>query len=1000
VRRALAWTALLAAIATALPAQGTADAYGIVTTHHRVVVDGKVLAYTARAGLIPIRDNEAGDVHANIFFIAYTLDGAPGAPARPLTFLWNGGPGSNSGLVHLLGFGPKRVTRTGLVDNADTWLAFTDLVFVDPVGTGYSRPLKAAYEPEFYQPRGDAESVAEFIRVYRTRYDAFAQPLYLAGESYGVTRAALVTQALERRRTRVAGAIMLSLALPLGKIADAWREASIVPSFTAAAWYNKQLAPDLPADLAGALAASESWTNATYAPALAGRDGLTNAQRDSVVAGLARFTGLSANKIDRQKLTVSMQAFGDELLARENKGVGHYDSRITGVRDTLQRIYDPRTDPSLKDILDATTVLLYLRTELGYRSDLYYAGPFGGGYPPSAQFRGDWMSVRWSRVAASDSARGAAKSSDWFAVADSLAAAWLAAALEYDHGLRVMIACGRFDLACAYFGNEHQQRQLPAAFADRVHVYTYDGGHAIYTDSIARRRLRADVARFIGAGAPGARSAAPRAAAAMTELAVTHHTITVHGRPMRYTARAGLLPIVNNDAGEVHGQEFFVSYTLDRPAGSPPRPVTFLWNGGPGANSALVHLTGFGPRRIASGDDPAHPAAKRETLDPNEETWLRATDLVFVDPIGTGFSRPAKPEYPAEFYGTSEDIASTAEFVRVYRTHFDLLKVPVYLAGESYGVWRAAGVAEQMERRGQRVAGVIMISGGVAMGPVVSGAYRAALLVPSRAATAFYHGKLAPDLQQDLAATMRQAQEWALTEYAPALGRRDSLTEAQRTRIIAQLARFSGVSADSVDRKTLVLTSPQFRTLLLSDRKQKLARYDMRLVGEGGLPDHARLVTHYLREDLRFYTDLAYQGEEDGWSSLPPDSVVDVGGRWDWDQGNPPPGPPVIDPEAPAAATSIGGTGDGPPGGAQPWLRRAMKLDPTLRAFVAAGLYDSLNGCADNDYIVAHVKPDYGRRIETHCYAAGHMMYDVAAERRRLQKDVAEFIAATSGAAR
>ena len=127
------------------------------------------------------------------------------------------GPGSNSGLVHLLGFGPKRVTLNGLVDNGDSWLPFTDLVFVDPVGTGYSRPVKAAYEPEFYQPRGDAESVAEFIRVYRTRYDAFAQPVYLAGESYGVTRAALVAGALERRRTKVDGVIMLSLALPLGE---------------------------------------------------------------------------------------------------------------------------------------------------------------------------------------------------------------------------------------------------------------------------------------------------------------------------------------------------------------------------------------------------------------------------------------------------------------------------------------------------------------------------------------------------------------------------------------------------------------------------------------------------------------------------------------------------------------------------------------------------------------------------------------------------------------
>jgi carboxypeptidase C (cathepsin A) len=976
---------LLAAMAAVLPAQAKAAADGIVTTHHRIVVNGKVLAYTARAGLIPIRDNEAGDVHANVFFIAYTLDRAPGSPARPLTFLWNGGPGSNSGLVHLLGFGPKRVTLKGVVDNGDTWLSFTDLVFVDPVGTGYSRPVKAAYEPEFYQPRGDAESVAEFIRVYRTRYDAFAQPLYLAGESYGVTRAALVAGALERRRTKVDGVIMLSLALPLGKTGEAWKEASIAPSYTAAAWYHEMLAPDLQRDLPAALSASEAWTSSSYAPALERREHLSSGQRDSIVAQLARFTGLPASAIDRETLIVPMPQFAQLLLARENKVLGHYDTRMSGVRDTLQRIYDPTTDPSLKDILDARSVLLYLRDELGYRSDLFYAGPFGGAYPPATQFRGDWMSVRWSRVAAADSARGGAKTSDWSIGGDSLAAAWLTAALEKDRALRVMIACGRFDLACAYFGNEQRARLLPPALASRVQVFSYDGGHAIYTDSIARRRLQADVARFIRAIAPAARASAPRAAATPTELAVTHHTITVRGKQLRYTARAGVLPIVNNDAGEVHGLEFFVSYTLDRPAGSPPRPVTFLWNGGPGANSVFVHLVGFGPRRISG-----------ETLDDNAETWLQATDLVFVDPIGTGFSRPAKPEFAAEFYSTNGDIASTAEFVRAYRTRFDLLKAPVYLAGESYGVWRAAGAAELLVKRGQRIAGVIMISGGVAMGPVVSGAYRAALLVPSRAATAFYHGKLSPELQKDLAETMQQARDWALAEYAPALARRDSLSDAERTRIIVQLARFSGVTPDSVDRKTLVITSPQFRALLLSDRKEKLARYDMRLTGDGGEPDHTRLVTQYLREDLRFYTDLAYQGEEEGYSSLPPDSVIEVGNRWEWDQGNPPPGPPVIDPEAPPAATGVGGTGDGPPGGAQPWLRRAMKLDPSLRAFVAAGLYDSLNGCADNDYIVAHVNPVYGSRITTKCYAGGHMMYDVESERRKLAADVAAFIAATS----
>ena len=238
MRAILSLTLAAACVAAPVAQQDVAQTPAIVTTRHQVTIGGTVLRYTARAGTIPIRDNETGDVHAHMFFVAYTLDRAPGAPARPLTFLWNGGPGSNSGLVHLLGFGPKRITAatgtmtrysssgTALVDNQETWLTLSDLVFVDPIGTGYSRPTKPEYGAEFYQNQGDAESVAEFIRVCRLRLDALESPVYLMGESFGVTRASLVAEALTRRRTKVAGVILLSGGFPLegrGAGADAQR---------------------------------------------------------------------------------------------------------------------------------------------------------------------------------------------------------------------------------------------------------------------------------------------------------------------------------------------------------------------------------------------------------------------------------------------------------------------------------------------------------------------------------------------------------------------------------------------------------------------------------------------------------------------------------------------------------------------------------------------------------------------------------------------------------
>src|SRR5262245_36378653 len=211
----------------------------VVVTHHQVTIDGRVLSYTARAGRIPIRDNDAGDVHGQMYFVSYTLDRADSAIRRPITFAWNGGPGSNAALVHLIGFGPKRIAppdgvrdgddvRWTVQDNPGTWLAFTDLVFVDPIGTGYSRVTKTEYKTELYQTLVDAESQAEFIRYYVVRYGASDAPIFLAGESYGVTRAAHVADVLERRGVSPRGMVLMGLEPPLGKLPDSLKLALAV----------------------------------------------------------------------------------------------------------------------------------------------------------------------------------------------------------------------------------------------------------------------------------------------------------------------------------------------------------------------------------------------------------------------------------------------------------------------------------------------------------------------------------------------------------------------------------------------------------------------------------------------------------------------------------------------------------------------------------------------------------------------------------------------------
>ena len=483
----------LVAVAICVPpltAQGGEEP--IVTTRHTVTIGTRTLRYTARAGRMPIRDNEAGDVHGQMFFVSYTLDRAPADPPRPLTFVWNGGPGSNAALVHLIGFGPKRMapsrgarpgdgTRWIMEANPGTWLETTDLVFVDPIGTGYSRPTRPEYGAEFYQTRGDAESVAELIRVYRTRFDAFDAPLFLAGESYGVTRAAGVAAALESRGTTVRGVVLLGLALPLGSPPPAMRTALGVPSMAVAAFTNGKLAPDLQQDLGRTMKEAESWAVSTYAPALARRDSLRGAEKDSIVRGLSRFTGLEANLIDRRTLAVDRMQLGNHLLRREGKFIGQYDTRMVGPLDTTQAPYDPTKDPSLQNLLDDVMVLRYLRDELGYRSDLRYQGPFGGGYPPPTAFRGDWMSVKWKREPG-DSIAGERALRD---------------AMRLNPTLRVLTGCGIYDLVCDYYGNVWSANHLDVPAGQRVVAYQYLGGHAMYTDPRAHIQLKNDVTRFI-----------------------------------------------------------------------------------------------------------------------------------------------------------------------------------------------------------------------------------------------------------------------------------------------------------------------------------------------------------------------------------------------------------------------------------------------------------------------------------------------------------------------
>lgn len=436
----------------------------------------------------------------------------------------------------------------------------------------------------------------------------------------------------------------------------------------------------------------------------------------------------------------------------------------------------------------------------------------------------------------------------------------------------------------------------------------------------------------------------------------TRHHAVIAGKRVDYTACAGTLP-VRNLKGEVRGRMFYTAYIV---RGRKPRPLTFVWNGGPGADSRLLHFHALGPRVIAKGrlaDNPSSP--------------LAVSDLVFVDPVGTAFSRADSPDHAADLYGTRADIASVSGFVSDWRTAYGRTAAPLYLAGESFGTWRAAGVAEALVDSGTAVSGIALISGGIPLGDMPDRNLMRALSLDSRIAAAHALGRLASGT--DRASLLAEARAWARQVYAPALAAPDALSPQRRAEIIAALARYQGLDPTVVDGKTLWVSPRQFRTALLASEKKTLGIFDMRRTDPD--PDETAdnaLVLGYYRQTLG-YRHGSYAGID-----IP---APDVGSRWQYDQS-------PITPESLARAMA----GEGPPSPSQPWTLRAMEKAPVLRTWVAAGRFDSLNSCAGNEATVAALPQAVAARFVLRCYEGGHMMYEDDRETGRFGRELSAFL--------
>ena len=496
-------------------------------TDHTLTVGGKTIRYRATTGYMVMRDwaekkkTEEGDgprrgqpaaapakeadkskdkdkddkddqpkQKAKVFYVAYQRIDVGDDPAkRPITFSFNGGPGSASVWLHMGALGPRRteLTERGeaplapyrLVDNDATWLDATDLVFIDPVSTGFSRSAPGEDPKQFHGFKEDLASVGDFIRLYTSRNTRWASPKFIIGESYGTTRAAGLSDYLqERYGFYVNGIILVSSILDFSTArfnpGNDRPYPLYLPTYTAAAWYHKKLPPDLQSrGLPDVLRESENFASNQYVLALFRGDQLDETQRTELAGQLARLTGLPADSIAQWDFRIPARRFFFELLKDRNRSTGRYDARFTGIR------YEPGTeeqdfDPSYEAVLGPYTATFndYVRRELKYESDLPY------------EMIADVRPWNYASVA----------QNQYLDVAEDLRQA-----MSRNPYLKLWVACGYYDLATPYYAAQHtvHQMQLDPTIRDNVRMTFYEAGHMMYMYRPALLQLRKDATAFM-----------------------------------------------------------------------------------------------------------------------------------------------------------------------------------------------------------------------------------------------------------------------------------------------------------------------------------------------------------------------------------------------------------------------------------------------------------------------------------------------------------------------
>lgn len=462
-------------------------------TRHALKIAGRTLAYEAEAGRIAIKDVATGEPLGQLFYVAYRAPAAPGA-VRPVTFIWNGGPGAASASLNFEGFGPKRLEGAGLIDNVDTWLTDSDLVFLDAMGVGFSRAVTPQAQEAFTSIVGDIGATTEFIRAWLLRHGQEDRPLILAGQSYGAGRAGASAYQLLKRGFDVRGIALISntQGLPRYPEEELLADAMHVGDYAVAALYYKKLPVDLGATPDEARAKAERWARDVYIPALRRRDALTPDERTALIADLARRIGLTPKDIDDKTLSLTQGHFLGTLVP----------GRLPYYLD--YRKLTPYEKPSL------TAAIRYTRRDLGYPSDLPYLGvePITDGFAPTGTYppgvNDIWVhsnvyGATREQVAAAQAEFAKSGRIGMGSYGPRLPGA--AQAMDESPRLKVLVAHGAYDPlgGCSMDAERGLRMALP--YREAVTMRCYLAGHAIYRDAPARAQFAADMRAFAHAAA-------------------------------------------------------------------------------------------------------------------------------------------------------------------------------------------------------------------------------------------------------------------------------------------------------------------------------------------------------------------------------------------------------------------------------------------------------------------------------------------------------------------